>query len=233
MPKPDDWDDNRDGKWLGRKAGSYEWYEIQDNIAYWQEFEQPKIYLSGIMNQTTYAFDDDGYYVGDTLSFVAGAEEYLVAIMNSPVAWWYLINNCVDLQNGFFRVYNYNHADIPIPMTDQSEQLLLLALIHSVVATHDPRFEQLINGLVFELFFPDDLHRANIRLFDACEKAGIAKLATLSPSPSPASGRGEKSALTDAANDLATRIFANDHPIFGMLFDLQALDVVRIIEGRK
>jgi len=25
------------------KPGSYEWYEIQDNIAYWQEFEQPKL----------------------------------------------------------------------------------------------------------------------------------------------------------------------------------------------
>ncbi|TAJ78310.1 MAG: hypothetical protein EPO42_08180 [Gallionellaceae bacterium] len=85
-----------------------------------------------------------------------------------------------------------------------------------------PRFEQLINGLVFELFFPDDLHRANIRLFDACEKAGIAKLATF---------KGK--ALTDAANDLATCIFANDHPIYGMLFDLQGLDVVRIVEGRE
>ncbi|MEK0188948.1 Eco57I restriction-modification methylase domain-containing protein, partial [Microcoleus anatoxicus] len=25
----------------GRKAGTYKWYEIQDNVAYWQEFEQP------------------------------------------------------------------------------------------------------------------------------------------------------------------------------------------------
>jgi hypothetical protein len=32
----------------GRKPGSYEWYEIQDNIAYWQEFEQPKIVAPAI-----------------------------------------------------------------------------------------------------------------------------------------------------------------------------------------
>lgn len=63
-------------------------------------------------------------------------------------------------------------------------------------------------------------------LFDACEKAGVA---ALSPNPSP-SGRGE---LKAAAEELAARIFANDHPIYAMLFDLQGLDVVRIVEGRE
>jgi adenine-specific DNA-methyltransferase len=38
-PKPDNWE----GNWRGRKAGPYKWYEIQDNVAYYQEFEKPKI----------------------------------------------------------------------------------------------------------------------------------------------------------------------------------------------
>lgn len=99
---------------------------------------------------------------------------------------------------------------------------MLDVLVNSVLATGDTRFEQLINGLVFELFFPDDLHRANIHLFDACEKAGVGKLAAL-----------KDKALATAANELAERIFASDHPIYAMLFDLQALDVVRIAEGRN
>lgn len=40
-------------------------------------------------------------------------------------------------------------------------------------------------------------------------------------------------ALATAATALAERIFANDHPIYAMLFDLQPLDVVRIIEGKE
>jgi hypothetical protein len=80
----------------------------------------------------------------------------------------------------------------------------------------------MINGLVFELFFPDELLRANILLFDACEKAGVSKLADL-----------RDKALTTAANELAERIFAISHPIYAMLFDLQALEVVRIIEGKE
>ena len=34
----------------GRKPGSYEWYEIQDNIAYWREFEQPKVIFGRFMD---------------------------------------------------------------------------------------------------------------------------------------------------------------------------------------
>ena len=40
MPKPKDW---KGDKWKGRKPGSYKWYEIQDAIDYYEEFEKPKI----------------------------------------------------------------------------------------------------------------------------------------------------------------------------------------------
>jgi hypothetical protein len=65
--------------------------------------------------------------------------------------------------------------------------------------------------LVYELFFPEDLHAQNIRLFDACAAAGVSE------------GMDAKA--------LAATIFKNDHPIYAMLFNLQALDVVRTIEG--
>ncbi len=74
-----------------------------------------------------------------------------------------------------------------------------------------PEFERLLNGLVYELFFPEDLHAKSIRLFDACAAAGI------------------RDGMD--AQAIATAIFHPRHPIYGMLFELQTLDVVRIIEG--
>jgi len=138
------------------------------------------------------------------------------------VSTYYARGRFVGKQNGYYEVQPEGLEAFPVPSATAQQKTLLEVLVNGVLVTRDPRFEQLINGLVFELFFPEDLHRANIRLFDACEKAGIAKLATL---------KGK--ALTDAANDLAARIFANDHPIYAMLFDLQGLDVVRIVEGRE
>lgn len=81
-------------------------------------------------------------------------------------------------------------------------------------------FEKVTNGLVYELFFPEDLHQASIRFFDAAIKAGFDRLNTL-----------DGAALVSAASELAETIFAPNHPIQGMLSDLQKLEVVRIIEG--
>lgn len=224
MPKPDDWDDKRDGNWTGRKAGSYEWYEIQDNIAYWQEFEQPKIVVPAITDAVNYAPDTKGFYSNDKTSIVVSEEwRYLLAILNSSLSWWLTQQSFASKQGGFFEFKPMYVSQVSIPNANDSQKATISSLVDTILAgvSEVPRFEQLINGLVFELFFPDDLHRANIRLFDACEKAGTAKLAIL-----------KGNAMTDAANDLSTRIFSSKHEIYGMLFDLQGLPVVRLIEGR-
>jgi hypothetical protein len=76
--------------------------------------------------------------------------------------------------------------------------------------------------LVFELFFAEELHSSEIHLFDACDNAGVAKL-----------GEVVGIGLENATRELSKVIFANNHPIYAMLFDLQGLEVVRIIEGRE
>jgi hypothetical protein len=224
VPKPENWDDKRDGKWEGRKAGSYEWFEIQDNIAYWQEFEQPKIISTKVSIEPTFSLDNEAHYLGNTAYFIPAGDNrlYLLALLNSSVSAYYARSRFVGKQNGYYEVQPDALEAFPIPTATAQQKAVLDVTANGVLATSDPRFEQLINGLVFELFFPDDLHRANIRLFDACEKAGIGKLAAL-----------KDKALATAANELAERIFATSHPIYAMLFDLQALEVVRIIEGRE
>lgn len=224
MPKPESWDDRRDGKWEGRKAGGYEWFEIQDNIAYWQEFEQPKIVSTKVSIEPTFSLDNRAHYLGNTAYFIPAGEDrlYLLALLNSSISAYYARGRFVGKQNGYYEVQPEALEAFPIPSATSQQKTALGIAVDCVLATSAPQYEQLINSLVFELFFPDELHAANIRLFDVCEQAGVGKLATL-----------QGDALTKAAEKLATTIFANDHPIYAMLFDLQALEVVRIIEGKE
>ncbi|MDZ5842477.1 Eco57I restriction-modification methylase domain-containing protein [Stenotrophomonas maltophilia] len=224
MPKPENWDDGRDGKWKGRKAGSYEWFEIQDNIAYWQEFERPKIVSTKVSIEPTFSLDNEAYYLGNTAYFIPADDDrlYLLALLNSSVSAYYARGRFVGKQNGYYEVQPEALEAFPTPSATVQHKKVLGVAANCVLATSDPQYEQLINGLVFELFFPDELHAANILLFDACEKAGVGKLSNL-----------EDKALVTAATELAGRIFATDHPIYAMLFDLQALEVVRIIEGKE
>ena len=209
----------------GKGEGQHHWLELDNNPkeSYLAEFDQPKIFVPAIEDGVEYAPDLTGYCGNDKTNIIVTEEwRYVLGVLNSSVSWWFTQQTFSGKQGGFYEFKPMYVSQIPIPFATEQQKALLSSIEDGVMASYDPRFEQLINGLVFELFFPDDLHRANIHLFDACEKAGIAKLATL---------KGK--ALTDAANDLATRIFANDHPIYAMLFDLQGLDVVRIVEGRE
>lgn len=224
MPKPEGWDDGRDGKWEGRKAGSYEWYEIQDNIAYWQEFERPKIVSTKVSIEPTFSLDNEAHYLGNTAYFIPAGEDrfYLLALLNSSVSAYYARGRFVGKQNGYYEVQPEALEAFPIPSATTQQKAVLGVVANCVLATSDPQFEQLINGLVFELFFPKELHAANIHLFDACEAVVFDKLAEL-----------QGDAVRGAAEKMAAIIFANDHPIYAMLFDLQALEVVRIIEGKE
>jgi hypothetical protein len=200
--------------------GKYFW-ELRA-CAYWQEFEQPKIIYPDIYLHQSFAFDTVGFYAANTCYFIPTNEKWLAGLLNSSLIEWFYEQIANRIQNGYLRAFSDYMKQVPIPAATSIQILTMEALVAAVLVTRDARFEQLINGLVFELFFPDDLRRANIRLFDACEKAGVGKLAGL-----------KDQALATAADDLSERIFATSHPIYAMLFDLQALDVVRIIEGRE
>ncbi|MBD2565792.1 MULTISPECIES: Eco57I restriction-modification methylase domain-containing protein [Nostoc] len=113
----------------GRKAGSYKWYEIQDNVAYWQEFKVPKIILSIFMNKPTFAFDNQGFFHNNALHLIAGADEYTTAILNSACGWWFIKQICTDLQNGYLQAYKENLEQIPIPTAPEADCLAIKALV--------------------------------------------------------------------------------------------------------
>ena len=201
------------------------------SCVYWQDFEKPKIIVPAIENEVNYAPDLKGYFGNDKTSIIVSDEwRYLIAILNSRISWWFTKQNFSGKQGGFYEFKPMYVSQIPIPNPTTVQKRLLECLVSALLITLTPdpspasgrgEWERLINGLVYELFFPEDLHQAKIYLFDAVVKAGIDRLADL-----------DGTMLADAARELADTVFAPTHPLQGMLADLQKLEVVRIIEGR-
>jgi adenine-specific DNA-methyltransferase len=81
-------------------------------------------------------------------------------------------------------------------------------------------FEKLLDGLVCELFFPDDLHSHKINLFKHVEEAWLPALVDI-----PEKQRFSR------LEEIYERISDDRHPIRGCLESLKSLEVVRIIEG--
>jgi hypothetical protein len=79
--------------------------------------------------------------------------------------------------------------------------------------------EQWLNGLVYELFFPDELHARKLNLFE--------ETARLNP---PDLSRVAEGQRLSRLNDLFEQAYETDAPLRAMLFSLRSLEAVRIIE---
>ncbi len=154
------------GKPGGRKPGSYEWYEIQDNIAYWEEFEQPKVIFGRFMNKPTYVYDNTGLFHNDALYFVSRVTEFIAAINNSAVTWWFLSQICTDLQNGYLQALRQYQEQIPIPAASLSDKARLTKLAERAAKQAEAEdaaglqaTEREIDEIVYRLFdlTPDEI----------------------------------------------------------------------------
>jgi hypothetical protein len=120
----------------GRKPGSYEWYEIQDNIAYWQEFEKTKIVSTKISIRPTFAIDSNGSYLGNTSYFFSTPDSgrFLLGLLNSSLFFAYAKKVFVEKQGGWFEVQPAGLESFPIPDATPQERSLLERAVDRILA---------------------------------------------------------------------------------------------------
>jgi adenine-specific DNA-methyltransferase len=84
-PKPRKFDDKK-GKWKGRKSGSYKWFETQDSLSYWEDFEKPKIIYPNMTKYLPFVYDKHQFFTNDK-SFILSSSipGYLTAFLNSKL----------------------------------------------------------------------------------------------------------------------------------------------------
>ena len=131
-PQPPGWNISRDGKWQGRKAGSYEWYEIQDTVDYWEAFERTKIVWPDITNRPRFSMDAQCNYVGDTGFVVPLEDYYLLGILASWATWFLISKSCQPLRlrsdRWQYRLKKQWLAKLPVPEADNSDQQAIATL---------------------------------------------------------------------------------------------------------
>jgi type I restriction-modification system DNA methylase subunit len=99
----------------GRKPGSYEWYEIQDAVDYYEDFEKEKIIYPVIGKGLRFTLDTKGYYGNDKTFILPQNSWYLLGVLNSyPVEFW-ADRNLSKLRGGYFEYRGANMKTLPIP----------------------------------------------------------------------------------------------------------------------
>ncbi|MBN8678206.1 MAG: Eco57I restriction-modification methylase domain-containing protein [Chitinophagales bacterium] len=176
LPRPKN---NTDPKWPGRKPGSYQWYEIQDAVDYWREFEKAKILWPGIsLEANSFAFDESFYYGNDNNQLIISDDKFLLGILNSKVSRLFLENVCDKVQAGFVRLKIIYVESIPIPInvtSGQKEQIIslvtrILALKRADKDADTSALEAEVDALVYGLY---GLTEAEVGLVEGGVKHGV------------------------------------------------------------
>lgn len=116
----------------GRKPGSYQWYEIQDNVAYYAEFEKPKIVYPDIAKESRFTLDTDSFYLLNSIYFINSSDLYLLGILNSSIVWDWLKIKCwttSDEKKGRLQIFRQYMLTLPIPLASESEKEPIIKLV--------------------------------------------------------------------------------------------------------
>ncbi len=141
----------------GRKAGSYQWYDIQDNVAYWQEFEQIQIVWGNLATSPQFAIASSGFYICAPANLIVSEHEkyFLLAILNSQITQYIVSQNAAVRQGGFLEFKPMYVSQIPIPTATEAEQKAIEILVQKCLDAKGQnvgQWEQEIDEIVARLY---------------------------------------------------------------------------------
>jgi adenine-specific DNA-methyltransferase len=147
------------GENVSRKKTTNEWFETQDTIAYWREFEKPKIVFSEIVSEPQFYFDTKGYYPEATVFFITGDHlKYLTALLNSkPVTYVFKKFYAGGELVGKYRYKKAFLENLPIPVPDEKIEQMFDSRVDQIielktVSEDTQSLENLIDLMVYKLY---------------------------------------------------------------------------------
>jgi len=121
---------------VGRKPGSYNWYEIQDNTAYYTEFEKEKIIWGLTADKWAFAYDNDKHYLPSNGYILTSTEipiKYLLALMNSRLMGFYFGFIGIMTAGGAYTLKHETVAEFPIKLIEKNRQQEFIELVDRIL----------------------------------------------------------------------------------------------------
>lgn len=210
-----------------RKKTGNKWFETQDQIAYYKEFAKEKIVYAEIVFDSAFYHDSSGIYPEATAFVLTGENtKFLTALLNSEMLTFSFRAFYAggDLRGDTFRYKKLFLQNLPVikpkpPASTQIESLVDYVQQGKLLEQklQSAYFEQLIEALVYELYFPDEMKAAG--------KDILRHLGELTPITDAMSDE-EKLAVIQREFD---RLYDPRYPVRTIIETLDSVEVVRTI----
>lgn len=205
------------------------------NCAYLPEIEKSKIVYSEIVSSPQFYYDTKKYYPEATSFLITGKNlKWLIAFLNSsPITTLFRIFYAGGELVGKFRYKKSFLKELPIPEPQEPADKVIPVVVDYLTFYKDPEnktsnnkliysyFEDIIDAIVYEILFEDQLKPAN--------KLVINHLLDLKPLKYEMSDE-RKLAIVNTEFE---RLYDTEHPVRNKLDTLDSVDVVKAIKEAK
>ena len=223
---------------LEKRSGKQEWYELQTAPTDTTQFTQPKCLYAYLASETAFAFDDEGYYVGSPASLLPINELWLLGVLNTRAVSWFYARTAPQVRGPFLKFVPRYVWQIPIPDMEPEQKALIHKIVEYIlylkqqptVNSKDLKyardrgmvgyFNRIIDGMVYEAYLPDALHKGNKQFFQPLLDEQLPQLEDM---------QGDK---MSACRDIFERLYEKTHPVAVDLFFMSSVKPIRIIESR-
>ncbi|MCY4552507.1 MAG: tetratricopeptide repeat protein [Candidatus Poribacteria bacterium] len=223
---------------LENRSGKQEWYELQTAPTDTTRFTQPKCIYADMASETAFAFDDEGYYVGSPASLLPTSELWLLGVLNTRAVSWFYARTAPQIRGPFLKFVPRYVSQIPIPDMEPDQKALIHKIVeyilylkkqptvnskdlkHARDAVMVGYFDRIIDGMVYESYLPDELHKGSKHFFQPLLDEQLPQLEEI---------QGDK---MSAFRDIFEHLHERTYPIRINLFFLDSIKPIRIIESK-
>jgi hypothetical protein len=152
-----------------RKKTFNKWFELQDTIAYYEEFEKEKVVWNRIASEKEFSLVNKGILIIDSMHFIVGENLFFfISILNSKLFHW-LLNIIIGTSAGGNAGNADNVKNLPIPKISEEEQQPFIELVDKILQKKENNEdttaeEQEIDKLVYRLY---DLTEEEIKIVES------------------------------------------------------------------
>ena len=143
-----------------RKKTIHKWFEMQDTIAYYKEFDKPKIIYAETTISPNFYYDNENFIAEKTNFIMTGENlKYIMAVLSSKLGFYIFYNFYSEITLGDvgFQYRKSSLEEFPIPEVDKKTEKEIVNLVEKVIEGKkkgiDTReFEEEIDKIVYGLY---------------------------------------------------------------------------------
>ena len=136
-----------------RKRTNNKWFEVQDSISYWDDFNKPKIMYPNMTKYLPFVYDEDGFITNQKCFIITGSHiAYLTAFLNSSLFKFCFRDNFPELQGGTREMSKIFFDKIPILTIDREINNIFERLVKDIQMEYSDTKAIAIDNSIFDLY---------------------------------------------------------------------------------